>query len=301
MNASLNIPDMTLTLQIRAFHLNVVDSDWRYPDHYHHSFELPYCYSGEVTEWVNGQPMLFRTGDWLLIPPSVRHETVNTGGEPFTYLSLVFDIDDPDFRREMKKLPLRLVTSEEAKSSHAPHILKEIDRLLSLHPPVLNDNVIREPYRLPLAIKLGLQANVMLLIADLAELLRDESILPSDSTANRYEVETANRIEKWVIEALHDPELSVNKIAHKAGLSRTRCTKLFTRIFGMSPRQYITSVRLLQAKQKLIHSSSTIEEIAMSLGFSSLSHFSRQFKRWTSQSPMQYRPKNRIHYPSSEK
>jgi len=88
-------------------------------------------------------------------------------------------------------------------------------------------------------------------------------------------------------------DIKIEEIANHLNLSRSQCYKVFTKVYGMSPRQYLTQLTLNQAKRHLLDNELTIEEIAEKLGFSSISHFSRQFKRWTGVSPSQYRP--RIH------
>ncbi len=53
--------------------------------------------------------------------------------------------------------------------------------------------------------------------------------------------------------------------------------------------EYLSIVQIRKAKELIIHTPMTIEEIAIELGFASLSHFSRQFKRWTGFNPQQFR------------
>jgi AraC-like DNA-binding protein len=51
----------------------------------------------------------------------------------------------------------------------------------------------------------------------------------------------------------------------------------------------VDEVRYDLAKQRLLHSSDTIEEIAWSLGFSTQESFIRAFSRWSSMSPGEFR------------
>jgi AraC-like DNA-binding protein len=75
-------------------------------------------------------------------------------------------------------------------------------------------------------------------------------------------------------------------------MSRNRCTKIFTQVYGISPRQYVSELKLKQAKELLVLTDVTVEEIARRLGFSSVHHFSRQFHRWTGKPPSHFRPKH---------
>jgi hypothetical protein len=65
-------------------------------------------------------------------------------------------------------------------------------------------------------------------------------------------------------------------------------------------RKYLTQLKLGLAKQLLVSTNRTVEDIAGELGFHSASHFSRQFRRGTGMSPNQFRPATRyrieLHY-----
>lgn len=59
----------------------------------------------------------------------------------------------------------------------------------------------------------------------------------------------------------------------------------FLRIEGMTLEKYIINQRIEKAKRLLVHTNITLTEIAYLLGFSSLQHFSGQFKDQTGLSP----------------
>ena len=58
---------------------------------------------------------------------------------------------------------------------------------------------------------------------------------------------------------------------------------------GTTPHEYLLSYRLREAKQLLITSSFTIEEISEKCGFNSASHFARAFRKAENISPTQFR------------
>ncbi|MOA61099.1 HTH-type transcriptional activator Btr [compost metagenome] len=57
----------------------------------------------------------------------------------------------------------------------------------------------------------------------------------------------------------------------------------------MSPRQYLSGLIIRHAKLMLLDNSLSVEAIAHRLGYRDVSHFSKQFKRWTGLPPMSYR------------
>lgn len=78
---------------------------------------------------------------------------------------------------------------------------------------------------------------------------------------------------------LDDPDLSVNTLGLHLALGRNRLQKEIKTATGLTPVEFIRSVRLHEA-HKMLESSSqyNISEIAYMTGFSNLSYFSRSFK-----------------------
>lgn len=72
-------------------------------------------------------------------------------------------------------------------------------------------------------------------------------------------------------------------------LSTTYFANLFTKQFGISPRQYVLNKRMSAAAMQLLESDATVKEIAFSLGFDNESYFNRLFRKFTGTSPGAYR------------
>jgi AraC-like DNA-binding protein len=93
------------------------------------------------------------------------------------------------------------------------------------------------------------------------------------------------------INAMHnDPAhgWTIQKLAERAGMSRSTFAMKFKQTVGESPMEYLTRWRMLLAEDKLANSSDPISVIAGSLGYESDSAFSTAFKRVMGCSPRQY-------------
>jgi AraC-like DNA-binding protein len=66
-------------------------------------------------------------------------------------------------------------------------------------------------------------------------------------------------------------------LAARLGISIRQLQRLFARQIGRSPRAWLREERM-QAAHRLLHRSTTIKEVAMSLSFRQESHFSRDFR-----------------------
>lgn len=91
------------------------------------------------------------------------------------------------------------------------------------------------------------------------------------------------------IETNYFHDLDVSAVAKEFGYTRAYFTTKFTQKTGRSPYAYLNSVRFERAKKLLKQTSLSVEEIAFSVGFSSLSRFSSQFKKEFGVSPSAYK------------
>ena len=95
---------------------------------------------------------------------------------------------------------------------------------------------------------------------------------------------------RLIKEAHHEP-LSLGDVAEKVGLSRERLSRLFHETIGITFSEYLSEVRLTEARDQLSGSSLKITEIAFACGFQSLSQFNRRFRATEGMSPSEYRKK----------
>ncbi len=84
-------------------------------------------------------------------------------------------------------------------------------------------------------------------------------------------------------------ELSLGQVARAVNTSTYYFCKLFKRVTGINFTDYLSRVRIEKAKNLLLNPSLRISEIAFEVGFQSLTHFNRVFKKIIGQSPTQYR------------
>lgn len=293
MEIYIRFPDLTSRLYIRSSHVIVLEPGYVYPNQHHPLFELNYCWAGETTVWIQEKPCRLKAGDWLMIKSGLNHRTMNESGSPSTLVVIHFDIDDLDVRKTLASSVSDLVSKEMAEQTRLPQFLDQLEAVVQKS--LIQAPTTEKPSFLHTSSSdnLGLQAIMLLILKEIISIFEQENreqqeVLLQDASPS--EVELAHKIAKWLNDSIYDV-VSVQDIANNVGLSRGQCTKVFTKIYGIAPRQYLTSLKLTKAKQLLIDSDLTIEVIAEKLGFSSLSHFSRQFKRWTGTSPQQFRPK----------
>ena len=83
----------------------------------------------------------------------------------------------------------------------------------------------------------------------------------------------------------------LSDLAQQVGLSKHHLARLFRESVGVSPAQYATKCRIERAKQ-LLSGDETLTEIAVTVGYASLSAFSRAYKNLEGISPSEFRKKS---------
>ncbi len=86
-------------------------------------------------------------------------------------------------------------------------------------------------------------------------------------------------------------EIDYSSLHKLCGVSYTHCKSLFVKCFGLPPSRYVTSLRMKLACEQLDAGQLTVTEIAASLGYSSVSYFSRLFRREIGCTAEEYRKK----------
>ena len=82
---------------------------------------------------------------------------------------------------------------------------------------------------------------------------------------------------------------SINSIAQRVGLSSKKIQSGFQYLFGKSANEYVQFLRLSLAKELLLTSDDTIQEIKNKVGFSSHSYFTELFKKMYHVTPTNFR------------
>src|SRR5262245_54187621 len=87
---------------------------------------------------------------------------------------------------------------------------------------------------------------------------------------------------------LANDDVAVGDLAGHVGMSAARLIRVFAALFGTTPHQLRTQVRLDRVRELLAHGAG-VTDVCVEVGFSSLGSFSALFTRWIGTSPSRYR------------
>lgn len=91
---------------------------------------------------------------------------------------------------------------------------------------------------------------------------------------------------KYIQENIRKP-ISISQLAYGLSMSETNFCNSFKKVMGITPKEYVTNLKLLQAKDML--KNQNVTEVAFDLGYENISHFIELFKNKYGVTPKQYK------------
>ncbi|WP_433940457.1 response regulator transcription factor [Paenibacillus lautus] len=104
------------------------------------------------------------------------------------------------------------------------------------------------------------------------------------------EVESVvDKVKKYISLHLEDDELTRDKIAAQTFLNPDYLSRLFKRETGLSISDYLLHERIRMAAELIAKTEMPISQVAGSVGYTNLSHFTTIFRKYMDYSPIEYR------------
>jgi AraC-like DNA-binding protein len=89
----------------------------------------------------------------------------------------------------------------------------------------------------------------------------------------------------------HMEDLSLSKVAAAVHMGLFTLCKMFRKATGIGFTEYVSRTRVEKAKNLLLNPNLRVSEVAFAVGFQSLTHFNRVFKKIVGESPTEHREK----------
>jgi AraC-like DNA-binding protein len=134
--------------------------------------------------------------------------------------------------------------------------------------------------------EIGLDEIGMLLAARFVALLSGQRQRPAEGRA--YDHRRAVEAALWIDANAHEP-IDLESVASEFGLSPFHFLRMFAKVLGVTPYQYLIRSRLRRAARLLAEDTRPITAIALDVGFGDLSNFIRTFHRAAGISPRGFR------------
>lgn len=121
--------------------------------------------------------------------------------------------------------------------------------------------------------------------------LKEASALSAVRASTREELYRRLCRARDYMAACFDRPLTLKEVAGVSCLSPNHLLRSFKQTFRQTPHQFLTATRLEYARKMLADQNLSVTDVCFSVGFESLSSFSRAFRRHTGFSPSEYRRK----------
>lgn len=254
--------------QLLYFSTSVYEGDWSSVPHSHPITELFYVINGSGIVVVDGVRQPVRQYDLLIINPYAMHTEEALPAQPMEYVAL--GVKDMTLGPENQSFFL---------GSFREYKDELLDYLRLLTVESQREQPVSDEIRQYLfAVLLLLQRHSGLC------LVQGES----SPTLPKMVPPECDRVKNY-IDSYYSEHITLADLARIAGWDRYYLSHIFTKMYGLSPMNYLLEKRLDCAKALLTNSDYTITEISQMLGFSSQNCFTQMFKKKTGVTVSAYR------------
>ena len=122
-----------------------------------------------------------------------------------------------------------------------------------------------------------------------------EMVMECVSTESVADANTRSKIQMAIgyIQEHFAENLTVNVLAEHYGMSPNYFSSMFKKEMSRSAVNYITELRINQARELLYHSELSVVDISKKVGYEDSQYFFRVFKKYLGMTPLQYREESR--------
>lgn len=271
LRVSRRLPDQNMSLNrqlvvrsIYTFFYQEKETGFFFPGESHSMLELTYVDRGSVHSVADGQELVLNQGELAIYGPNQWHVQYADVNVAPSFLTITFEVDGEGY----EPLLNRVVSLPHSAIELLQELLREQDK---------ND---------------AYSADMMLcLLQHLLLILLRQADAPSTRLRTINSVQSDNatiRKAQQYITAHVRERLSVPVVAKYVDVSPSYLTALFHKNLQISPGDYIRRTKLQESKQLIREGEMNFTEIAAVLQYSTVHHFSRQFKEKFGITPSEY-------------
>lgn len=248
--------------------------------HFHNLMEIGLCQWGEGTLCIDGKSYQYQDGAVTLIPANCLHTTLSRDQSlnQWEYLFLdpgqILNKSFPNDPMFVEAVTRRLASG----SRFLP--AREGEELTRLIRSVLDEYRSEKPYHSEVV--QGLLTTLLLLAARLFE--GEAEPVQEIHTGLRQIVPAMEYINRFFMNPI-----SIQEMAAQCSLSEAHLRRKFKEYLNMSPNEYLTAVRIRHSCSLLSTTNYSMMEVALQVGYQSVSSFDRNFQRLMGNTPYQYK------------
>ena len=274
-----NKPHGTKDDPFSTYHIKNEGRSFQIPVHWHDELEIIYVKSGFLTVSISGENYIGTPGDAFVVSPGNLHLMGSQTGT-VDYFTFLFPLKYISFRTD-DMLDDKLL--EPLNSGHLminPRVKDSAKELCEQ----LIDIYIAENDETESKITAQIKTKIILL-QFILEMWKKGFVIENDTSGR-------NIVEKEMVSYIQQNftgKISLKEFGEQFHLSEKYISRYFKEHFHITLSQYITYLRLENAKQLLQDTDLSVTETAMQSGYQNVSYFIRSFKKTYGISPLKYR------------
>ena len=274
-----NKPHGTKDDPFSTYHIENAGRSFQIPVHWHDEFEIIYVRSGFLTVSISGESYIGKTGDAFVVSPGNLHLMGAQTGT-VDYYTFLFPLKYISFRTD-DMLDEKLL--EPLNSGHLMICPRVKDTAKELCEQLIE---IYEAKKDESESKITTQVRTkIILLQFILEMWKKGFVIENDTSGR-------NIVEKEMVSYIQQNftgKISLKEFGEQFHLSEKYISRYFKEHFHITLSQYITYLRLENAKQLLQDTDLSVTETAMQSGYQNVSYFIRSFKKTYGISPLKYR------------
>lgn len=250
--------------------------------HFHNLMELGICRYGHGELRTPDKSFEYMDGHMSIFPANFPHTTYSYGEQDNFWEYLFFDpkailsqlyADSPMYVNDiLQKINSKdiMLTKEDAPELYS-----------------IVDIVIKEASEKRHFHHLAMNHLMCLLILEIMR-LHDDMPYYSDGPAKTSNSIPITKAIDYIMDNIKEP-IKVSDLADACGLSETHFRRIFNEYVDMSPSDYVNLCRVQKACELMKKGSESMELVAEAVGFSNVSTFNRNFKKFLDTSPYHWK------------
>ena len=263
------------------------DIDFYHPPETHDFWELVYVDYGRINAIVDGVGCALSSGQVIFHQPMESHSHIGNGQDAGNVVVISFSCDSAIMSFFNRKIFTLEKNSQKILSLFLSESTKALGRICGDY----NDTSPLDFSHAPLGSTQLMQGYLAEFLFSLIRSNHTASVTPLEATRDsRQMAENAlvNSLSYYMQDNL-DQTPSLSTLCECFCIGRTYLCQVFRAVTGDSPIDYWISLKIREAKRLIREGNMNITQIAEALGYSSIHHFSRMFKRVTGLSPTAYK------------
>ncbi len=256
----------------------ILDSVER-PLHFHYYMEIGYCMEGTAIFSTNNEEHRVEKGDITTVSSNILHRCQSEKENEEVHLTYIYvDLDDlikmfptGDVKTRMTLIKESIQDIVHIKGERHPEMQWILSEIIKLY------GEKKQSYKMQIV---GLMYTLLLKMYDIyAEKTTEET---------KYDNLPIMPAIEYIYDHFMEP-VKVTDLARVCHFSESYFRKVFVEMKGISPLDYLHSIRIRHACRMLLNSTDTVRVIGEKCGYTSTTTFERNFRQRTGMLPSQWR------------